>query len=496
MGLLIFLLAVPMLRGRASSVSLPPLAIPGRGDRVLILVPHPDDETLACGGLIQAAVKRGADVRVVVITSGDAFSIIAHDLFPRKPFTPALFVRLGRMRMSESLTALARLGLPPSHIQFLGYPDGGLEGMWMNFWDRKTPYNRSRTKTLRSPYGGAGSSNYSGESLLNDLMTLLRRYRPTHLYYPYPGDFNRDHRSFAAFTLMALNRLSATDRSWMPPKEASYLVHWGQGWPWPFRPRPDDDLRLPSPVLLIRDRWQAMSLDPPASKSKWSAILDYRSQFASRRNRGFLQAFVRRTEPFSALSRFRPLPNGATLPEPTDSAYSAAFTPASDITRVTLSADRDEIYVRFLTREPLKLDTICRVDLRTVSRASSRWMGEFWLPSRPSQTMGKWSVAGRSVEWRIPREKLGRADAVFLSVATLKGRQVCDRSAWALWSLGADGRGQKAVGRRVSIGHLAKVARSDERPGRWETDARLDARNEPNRSLRRTPRPRGPAPRG
>ncbi|MDE1886478.1 MAG: PIG-L family deacetylase, partial [Xanthomonadaceae bacterium] len=35
-------------------------------DRILIVAPHPDDESIATGGLIQAARAGGAAVRVIV----------------------------------------------------------------------------------------------------------------------------------------------------------------------------------------------------------------------------------------------------------------------------------------------------------------------------------------------------------------------------------------------------------------------------------------------
>ena len=40
-------------------------------DRVLVFAPHPDDEALGCGGLIQQAVELGAEVRVIFQTDGD-----------------------------------------------------------------------------------------------------------------------------------------------------------------------------------------------------------------------------------------------------------------------------------------------------------------------------------------------------------------------------------------------------------------------------------------
>jgi hypothetical protein len=40
-------------------------------ERILIIAPHPDDEVLACGGLIQQALALGDSVWVVYVTAGD-----------------------------------------------------------------------------------------------------------------------------------------------------------------------------------------------------------------------------------------------------------------------------------------------------------------------------------------------------------------------------------------------------------------------------------------
>src|SRR5207249_4582671 len=44
----------------------------GRDDRILVLAPHPDDEALACGGLVQRARKMRLPVHVVFLTYGDS----------------------------------------------------------------------------------------------------------------------------------------------------------------------------------------------------------------------------------------------------------------------------------------------------------------------------------------------------------------------------------------------------------------------------------------
>jgi len=69
--------------------------------RLLIVAPHPDDEVLGCGGLIAEAVRRGALVRVVFLTSGDGYPAAA-TLLCRSTPTADDFLELGRLRMQEA----------------------------------------------------------------------------------------------------------------------------------------------------------------------------------------------------------------------------------------------------------------------------------------------------------------------------------------------------------------------------------------------------------
>jgi LmbE family N-acetylglucosaminyl deacetylase len=41
--------------------------------RLMIFSPHPDDESLGAGGLIQRVLKAGGRVKVVFMTNGDGF---------------------------------------------------------------------------------------------------------------------------------------------------------------------------------------------------------------------------------------------------------------------------------------------------------------------------------------------------------------------------------------------------------------------------------------
>ena len=80
----------------------------------LILAPHPDDESLGCGGLIALACDAGSPPFVLVITDGAG----SH---PNSRAYPA--PRLRATRQQEARRAVAALGLPPQRIGFLGLPD-------------------------------------------------------------------------------------------------------------------------------------------------------------------------------------------------------------------------------------------------------------------------------------------------------------------------------------------------------------------------------------
>jgi len=85
------------------------------GDRgLVVLAPHPDDESLGCGGLIAQAVARGRDVRLILLTDGSG----SHPL--TESFTSKMLCAL---REEETLNAVAELGLPAGKVTFLRLQD-------------------------------------------------------------------------------------------------------------------------------------------------------------------------------------------------------------------------------------------------------------------------------------------------------------------------------------------------------------------------------------
>lgn len=81
---------------------------------LVIVAPHPDDESLGCGGLIAEACARGTPVRLVVVSDGVGSHPNSRCYPPEK---------LRELREDETRRATAALGLAASAIRFLRLPD-------------------------------------------------------------------------------------------------------------------------------------------------------------------------------------------------------------------------------------------------------------------------------------------------------------------------------------------------------------------------------------
>jgi LmbE family N-acetylglucosaminyl deacetylase len=84
------------------------------GSPIVVLSPHPDDESLGAGGLIAAACKVGQRINVVVITDGAG----SH---PRSQLYP--YDLLVGLRRAEVDAAGTLLGLAPDCVSHLDLPD-------------------------------------------------------------------------------------------------------------------------------------------------------------------------------------------------------------------------------------------------------------------------------------------------------------------------------------------------------------------------------------
>jgi LmbE family N-acetylglucosaminyl deacetylase len=87
------------------------------GTGLLIVAPHPDDESLGCGGVMAAARARGQTIAVVIVSDGCG-SHTHSALYPPD--------KLRALREAETLEAVAAFGVPAEAVTFLRLPDAGV----------------------------------------------------------------------------------------------------------------------------------------------------------------------------------------------------------------------------------------------------------------------------------------------------------------------------------------------------------------------------------
>ena len=97
-----------------ATISLSALAPKGS---ILVIAPHPDDETLGCGGLIALAKAEGRRIFIVVLTDGAA----SHP--NSKSHSPSLIAALRDQELRDGLEVL---GAEVADLLTLGLPDGRL----------------------------------------------------------------------------------------------------------------------------------------------------------------------------------------------------------------------------------------------------------------------------------------------------------------------------------------------------------------------------------
>jgi len=175
-------------------------------ERILVLAPHPDDESLAAGGLI-ASVRQHqprSDIRVIVVTNGDASYTTA--LFHGShSFTKRHFWSIAEQRQQESLNALMVLGMHPAQIYFWGFPDRGLSLLRKNYWDGKDVYRSPTTGFSRAEQArNSPSFSYHGVNLLKLIRNELMVFKPTTIIFPHSSDAHPDHEALALLVLLAI----------------------------------------------------------------------------------------------------------------------------------------------------------------------------------------------------------------------------------------------------------------------------------------------------
>ncbi|HEY6557899.1 MAG TPA: PIG-L family deacetylase [Polyangiaceae bacterium] len=334
---------------------------------VLVVVPHPDDETLIAAGVLARAVATGQRAHVVIVTNGDYACIVD-----------------GLARQAESVAALAVLGIREDQLDFLGYPDGYLAHLGRAPLPGVKRLVSGRCERGNTTYGqrGRGSRDfhrmrfgepgaYTAESVVQDLAAIVAELRPRDVFVTHPHDTHPDH----ATTYALLRR--ALDRQPEAPRLHRALVHTAGCWP------TGTALRDPCPEAIFDPRAALPPLPPPLTayvprearqvpqemlasdprvNRKALALLEYQTQLGPGGLKSYLAGFIRRAETF--------YPEELTLASPARWVRRAA----GARTRVEVLSSGEADYVLELSRAELELK------LWRTKSDSKRVLGSWRLP--------------------------------------------------------------------------------------------------------------------
>lgn len=274
--------------------------------RVLVFAPHPDDETLATGGLIQRVQARGGRVRIVFVTNGDGYVDGVRHEARREATSAQDFIAYGERRRGEALKALARLGLTPEDAVFLGFPDDGIDDLWARHWSEQSPFRSPHTHLIR-PFATTSTArhiDYAGVDLENEMERVMRQWSADWVVVPDPRDRHPDHCTSGVFVLDVVHRLHGKGRDGDPiPRVFTYLVHApdypaSPGWVKGVAYAGVGGSRT-SGTVLATARWSNLPLTVAEVAGKQVALNEYETQMHVMSP--FLKQFLTRFELFAEL---------------------------------------------------------------------------------------------------------------------------------------------------------------------------------------------------
>lgn len=142
---------------------------------ILVIAPHPDDETLGCGGLIAAATAAGKLVHTVFVTDGSS----SHRNSPTWPAD-----RIAQQRQHEAAAALAALGAGAQPRTFMALKDAAMP----------QPGEQGHADAVSS------------------LATLVQKLKPDLVLVPWRRDPHCDHRDSWSLITHVLAQTGITAR--------------------------------------------------------------------------------------------------------------------------------------------------------------------------------------------------------------------------------------------------------------------------------------------
>ena len=415
-------------------------------DRLLVIVPHPDDDILSTAGTIQQALEKGLPVKVVFFTNGD-YNETSFALY-RKEITldQTEALRLGETRREEALAAQGILGVTPEQVVFLGYPDGGGLEIFERHWGESVPYRALLSGQNSVVYTFTQSPNapFMGESIVADLKQVVQDFQPTKIITSHPGDMHPDHQSLPLYLQIALWELEEE----IGPEVYHFITHYGR-WPQPRGYQPEHPLEPPA-QYDVDNRWLILPITDEQRQKKLQALQAHKTQWGS--GQPYLESIVRANELFDVINEIPISPGEEIEILPAETAFTgealhlhpekeqAAFTEA-EVRKVKLEGD--ELVFAIELQQPLSDDVHARV--WTMGYRADTPFGEipklfmdlsaegYKVYDRgqelPVDSLTVTSGPTRS-EVRVPLALLGKPERVMVSAQTSIGDVPLDNIPW------------------------------------------------------------------
>ena len=258
------------------------LSVPA-GTRVMIFVPHPDDESISSSGLIQRVLEGEGKVRVVFVTNGDGYTYAVRLRVKNARISAKDFIEYGKKRQEEAIQALCELGLQPEDATFLCFPDDGIDDLWESYWSNLKPFISPHTLFDRPHRKGLQRwVKYSGVSLRDEIERVIKEFSPDWVVLPDPRDYHPDHATAGVFVLDAL-RTIYSDEDTLPAKVLTYLVHYKDypragEWAGEISSTGVGGYSKVSGKTLADTSWVTLPLSPEEVEGKRRALLAHASQ--------------------------------------------------------------------------------------------------------------------------------------------------------------------------------------------------------------------------
>lgn len=219
-----------------------------KNKKVMVIVPHEDDDLLISGQVLPPMYKNGADVRVVFATNGDK-RVSAYTC------------------QSEACNALEKLGIPREKVIFLGYPDGtqlyvGKKAFsFSSGWDHT--YAGKGFKDYHFDRFGT-HAKYTAENMVDDIESVVLEYRPDYIL-AIDFDTHTDHRGVSISFEKAMERILKKESGYTP----KVLKCFGYSLAW--KSKPDFyALNIKSTVMQDREKNNDPSYETDVPQYRWN----------------------------------------------------------------------------------------------------------------------------------------------------------------------------------------------------------------------------------